>query len=222
MSRILTIATVALIALPAGAAAQAGAQAGASASVGVKAGAQGRGAEKSERGASAEAVLAATVRAGLPDAPVRREIARSRAREDSETATAAAASRVHARLLAAREALNDGGRRSASRREIETGAEVLARGAARADLTRISRSAPPQRSLQASLSALVEMQARGMESGRAAMDISARLAAGASDRAIGSLAAGVGGGAARAGGLLGAGAGVTGSVRGTLGGGLIP
>lgn len=174
-------------------------------------------------------VFAALALAALPAGLAAQETARA---ETSATVRVETRSEADLRLDAAREALSDGGRRSLSRREVDAGAEALAAGATRADLARISRSAPAERSLAASLRALVGMRARGVESGRAAAEISARLARGASDRSIRSLAAGAGGveGAVRAtgrtsagaGGLLGAGAGVTGSVSGGLRGGLIP
>ncbi|HEX8272173.1 MAG TPA: hypothetical protein VF615_05945 [Longimicrobiaceae bacterium] len=236
--RILTVAGLALLAVPAMLAAQkAGAQASASVRVGAgteAAGGQGSAGAGLGAAAGVDLVAASAAREGLPEAPVRRAAARARSRGASDAAAVEAAATAHAGLRLSREALAEGGRRQPSAVEIEAGAEALASGATRADLALLARRAPADRSLAVSLETLAAMRARGVESGKAAADVSSRLARGASDASIRALATGAGavgragsgvGGAVRAtggaavgvGGVLGTSVGAGAAVKGTLG-----
>lgn len=169
--------------------------------------------------ATVAADASASVRASAP--------ARSEAREDADrrsgrgSARAEAATRAH--FTAARETLEDGDRRPATRGEIEAGARALAAGSDRTDLERV-RAAGGDPDLTASLHALAEMTAGGTESSRAAAAVSSHLARGASDATITRLAAT--GSAASSFGASGAGAGAAaglgaaGALGGSLGGAL--
>jgi hypothetical protein len=142
--------------------------------------------------ARAEAVLNATVSAGLPDAPVRRVIAEGEAKGASEVAIARAAAQAQARLLAAREALGGSeGERAPTKLEVAAGAEALAAGARPEHLKRLRGEAPEGRSLEASLTAIAELRARGLDASAATSAIAARLARGASDAAITAFAGSV-------------------------------
>lgn len=148
--------------------------------------------EQPATAARAEAVLAATISAGLPDAPVRQVMAEGEAKGASEVAIARAAAQAQARLLAAREALGSSqGERAPSKLEIAAGAEALAAGARPEHLKRLRGEAPEGRSLEASLSALAELRARGLDASAATGAIAARLARGASDAAITAFAGSV-------------------------------
>lgn len=159
-----------------------------------------------------QAILRATAESGLPNQPVSRIVAEGRAKGVSETEVAEAALRTHARLLLAREALNDGGGREASPQEISLGAEALLRGAAPSDLERLGDAAPEGRSLEASLEALVSLQGRGPSAADAASSVAAGLAA----SVAGSASAAVGSGAAAAAAQVGAG------LTGAIGAGIVP
>jgi hypothetical protein len=200
----------------------------AAASAGDSRGAEGQ--------AGGEAALAATVAAGLPEAPVRRVIAEGRARGASEAQVDRAAMAVHTRLRASMQALATSGEgTAASATEIEAGAEALASGARPRDLRRLADAAPADRSLTASLQALARLSSAGVDPARASGQLAAGLQAGASDAAIADLAASavsrasVGNGASSvagsASGALGATSalgGVTGAVGGAVDLGLIP
>jgi hypothetical protein len=223
MNKLGILTLTALVATPALAGAQqseasAEARAEARVEVGAQAWGEGGGEARSDgqqnAAASAEAVLEATLAAGLPDQPVRRTIAEGRAKGATEAQVTKAAVTTHARLLLARTSLEGAGERRASHAEIALGAEALLNGAGRGDLERIRDAAPAQRSLEASLQALVAMQAQDTSALDASMQIATRLAGGANDSAIAALAgvaSGLGGSAqAATGGALG----VTGSAAG--------
>lgn len=206
MNRHIVPILAALLAGPAGATAQAGAETSVQlrAESGVEARAGGS--------TSVEATLAATLRAGLPDAPVRRTVQEERARGASEEEVARAAARTHARLLVSRDALAEGAERTPSRAEVAAGARALAAGMREADLLTVAGSAPPSRELSASLDALARLRGQGMGSAEATARVASALRGGASDRALASLEHG---GRPSAGAAAGAGA----AVRGVLGGG---
>jgi hypothetical protein len=231
---------LALAALPQFAAAQVRASTSASASARVEASTATRsgasGAEPARPGqpdgarasTAGEAALQAAAQERLPAGPVQRVIAEGRARGASRVSIDRAAAGVEARLSASREALQGSGAsaRRASDAEITAGAEALATGASVADLSRVRDSAPPSRSLTASLQALARLSAGGVPSGQAAAAVAAQLRAGASDETLTSLTTGASGalhGAGAAGALgtgtsaLGASAGVAGSLTAGLG-----
>ena len=186
--------------------------------------------------AGGEAALAATVAAGLPEAPVRRVIAEGRARGASRAQVDRAATTVHARLRASMQALGSSAEGSpATGAEIEAGAEAIASGARPADLRSLAEAAPADRSVTASLRALARLSSAGVDPARATAELAAGLEGGASDAAIAELAAstvsrvrlgdGGAGIAGSASGALGAGStlgGVTGALGGALDVGLIP
>lgn len=249
-SRILVIGA-AILAFPLSGSAQVQAGASAEAKVGAdatvtrggEASATGRSTTAASAGesrqaegrAGGEATLAATVAAGLPEAPVRRVIAEGKARGASEGQIDRAAMAVHSRLRASMQALGssaDG--TAAAGTEIEAGAEALASGARPADLRRLADAAPADRSLTASLQALARLSTAGVDPARATAELAAGLNAGASDAAIAELAAsavsrtslgnGAAGVAGSASGALGATSGlggVTGTLTGAVGAGVI-
>lgn len=168
--------------------------------------------------AEMEAGASASVRASAPTAreasPERDQVPRGRVSSGAHVVT-----RAH--LEASREALEDGERRGASRGEVEAGARALAAGAERSDVERV-RDEGGQRDLTASLDALAEMTASGMASSRAAATVSAHLARGASDEAIGRLGAAASatsalGSSAAGGAGAAASLGAAGSLGGSLG-----
>jgi len=212
MKLVMTMAAVAALAIPAAAAAQVETKATVGARVGVDAPA-------AQGGLSADATVRATADAGLPDAPVRRAVARSRSRGASEAETARIAAEVQARLIASRDALSDNGRRVASNAEITAGADAMAKGATRAELALLARSAPPRRSLVASVDALARLGTRSGDFARSATTIAGRLQAGASDPSITRLGVGAQAGAGvstATGGVLRTGTSVTGRVTGSI------
>lgn len=212
MKLVMTMAAVAALAIPAAAAAQVETKAAVGARIGV-------GAPAGQGSLSADATVRATADAGLPDAPVRRAIAKARARGASEAETARIAAEVQARLVASRDALGDGGKRTPSSAEVSVGAEAMAMGATRAELALLARSAPPRRSLVASVDALARLGARSGDFARSAATIAGRLEAGASDRSITRLGVGAQAGAGvstATGGVLRTGTSVTGRVTGSI------
>ncbi|HEX8674475.1 MAG TPA: hypothetical protein VF710_21425, partial [Longimicrobium sp.] len=183
MKLVMTMAAVAALAIPAALAAQVETKATVGARVGVDAPA-------AQTGLSADATVRATADAGLPDAPVRRAVARSRSRGNSEAETARIAAEVQARLIASRDALSNDGRRVATNAEITAGADAMAKGATRAELSLLARSAPPRRSLVASVDALARLGTGSGDFARSATTIAGRLRAGASDPSITRLGVG--------------------------------
>lgn len=200
----------------------------------TRASASGRS-ERPPQGAGGEAALAATAEAGLPQAPVRSIIAEGRARGASAAEIDRAALTVQSRLEASARALRENGEgAAASDAEIVAGAEALASGARPQDLSKLRDSAPADRSLTASLSALAELTATGVAPARAASELAAQLRAGASDAAITRLAtngeavarlqggtAAIGGAASGALGVGAAAGGITGAVTGAANLGVI-
>ena len=188
---------------------------------------EARGDEQQARG-GADAEVRLAVRAGLPREPVARAAARARARGHTEAHAARAAAEVRTRLQTSHDAIVASGR-SATEAEITAGADALAQGAGRADLSAIARRAPEDRQLTASFRALARLGARSDNFSQAAAAIATRLESGTSDRAIGRLAAtgsvnamlrgtagGLNAGARATGGVSGAAGGVTGTVGGII------
>ena len=137
-----------------------------------------------------EAAIRANVAAGLPEAPVRRAIAEAEARGATRAEIDRAAMQAHTRLRVARSSLSGGRhRREASNLELTAGAEALASGATQAELLRVRDAAPRGRRLEASLTALAELNSRDFDGMSAATAIATRLRGGASDQAISSFAA---------------------------------
>ncbi|MEX2582032.1 MAG: hypothetical protein WD766_02090 [Gemmatimonadota bacterium] len=133
--------------------------------------------------AGAEASARATARAELPVAPVDRTEEEARAGSAAERMSTRAAAAARTRLEVAAAALHAD--RTPTEGEVRAGATALLAGAGPADLQRIRQSAPSERRLEASLTALAELSAQGADPARVSADIAALLTAGASDRAVG-------------------------------------
>lgn len=103
------------------------------------------------------------------------------------SASNGAALRARAKMEAARDAMIAGGRMHPSDEEILRGAWAMERGVTRAQITAIAGSARGDRSFVVSFDVLAKLAASGVPAGRAAAEVQANVASGASDATLEAL-----------------------------------
>lgn len=113
-----------------------------------------------------EAMLRVAREHNVPTEPMNNRIAEGQAKGAGEAQIIAATRQVQAELFASQQALIRAGREQPSAAEIERGAQVIARGASRAQLEAFVRQTPSER-LDVALESLGELAARGIPVDRA-------------------------------------------------------
>lgn len=125
----------------------------------------------------------------LPDEPMKRRIAEGQAKGASEAQIVASVAKAEARLSAAQSAIIRAGRANPSSADVEAGAQAMEQGATEAQVETLVQHTPSDRSLTVAVDVLGKLVARGVPVSQALAQIQSRLDAGASDEALGSLAA---------------------------------
>jgi hypothetical protein len=163
------------------------AQAEVHAQAGVSAGQQHRPDAKLPPGLSAEtraridAMIEVAKQKDLPTQPMADRVAEGKAKGATEARMVSECRKVMVELETSQEALIQAGREHPSDEEVTRGAQVIARGATRAQLAAFVAHAPSDRSLEVALEVLTQLVARGVPVDRAFAVIGARLTGGASD-----------------------------------------
>lgn len=142
--------------------------------------------------ADARAKLEASFKAAraknLPEQPMQRRIAEGQAKAASEAQIVASVQKTEARLEASQSALVRAGRTNAQPQDVEAGADAMEQGATEAQVETLAQHTPSDHSLVVAVDVLSKLVARGLPVSQALAQIQAKLDAGASDEAIGSLA----------------------------------
>lgn len=125
----------------------------------------------------------------LPEEPMKRRIAEGQAKGASEAQIVASVDKAEARLEASQSALVRAGRANPQPRDIEAGADAMEQGATEAQVETLAQHTSSDHSLTVAVDVLGKLVARGLPVSQALAQIQAKLDAGATDEAIGSLAA---------------------------------
>ncbi|HXE56524.1 MAG TPA: hypothetical protein VNK43_00845, partial [Gemmatimonadales bacterium] len=127
----------------------------------------------------------------LPRRPILAAVAEGQAKGAAEARLLRAAHETSARLETALDVMARAGREHPSADEIALGASALAMGATSAQLEGLVKRSPSDRSLVTAFDVLTRLAAHGVPVAEAVARVGARLEAGASDAALGELAAGL-------------------------------